>query len=297
MATLNDQSAMAGDGDGLSAGSPGRRVLLAVIIPILLAVAILAADLLEGPKTAYVGVLTVVPMLAAVFGTPRQTALVGVITWLSAFGFGLIAVDGQNEAQTVRLVIIALLSVIAVFAARLRERRDGQLVLATREAAAARELRAMSQTDELTGLLNRRGALERIAVERTEVWTVAIVDCDGLKQVNDELGHQAGDDYLEAIAGRFAAAVSSSDILARWGGDEFFFAIALPVNDAVRVLERARSAVTRNPVSTGAGPVAAAVSVGACEWLPGQDLDSALQRADAALYRAKGEGGDRVVTG
>ena len=282
-----------GDGQGRPAG---RQVMLAVVAPTLLALVILMADVVEGPKTAYVGVLAVVPMLAAVFGSPGQTAVAGVIAWLAALAFGLLSADGQVPAQTVRLVIIALMTVIAVFAARLRESRDRQLIDASQEAALARELRAISQTDELTGLLNRRGALERLALERDSTWTVAIVDCDALKHVNDELGHRAGDEYLRAIAARFAASVSSSDILARWGGDEFIFAIDLPLPDGARVLERARTAISRNVVSTIAGAVPASVSMGACEWLPGQDLDVALQRADAALYRAKHEGGDRIVT-
>lgn len=283
--------------DQLSAASPpaGRQVLVAIVLPLVLAAIILIADTLEGPKTAYVGVLTVVPMLAAVFGSPMQTAMVGIVTWLGALGFGIIASDGQSQAQAVRLVIIALMTVIAVFAARLRQSRDRGLMLAMEEAGLARDLRAISQTDELTGVLNRRGALERLTPDRTSPWTVAIVDCDSLKRVNDEMGHRAGDEYLQAIASRFASSVSSSDILARWGGDEFIFALALPMSEAGRVLERARAAISSNVVTTSAGAVPASVSMGACEWLPGQDLDLALQRADAALYRAKREGGDRII--
>ena len=285
-----------GDEDTSPSTAPAsRQLVLAVLVPTLLAAVILAADVVEGPKTAYVGVLTVVPMLAAVFGTPLQTALTGIIAWAGALLFGLLAADGQSPAQTVRLVIIALITVIAVFAARLRQARDEQLVRATREAAQARDLRAISETDELTGLLNRRGALERLAPERSSAWTIAIVDCDALKRVNDEMGHRAGDEYLQAIASRFASSVSSSDVLARWGGDEFIFAIALPMESASRVLDRAREAISRDVVATTAGAVPASVSMGACEWLPGQDLDLALQRADAALYRAKHEGGDRVI--
>jgi diguanylate cyclase (GGDEF)-like protein len=282
---------------GGSTGSWGwRQILLAMVFPLMLAAVILMADAFEGPKTAYVGVLTVVPMLAAVFGSPLQTAIVGVLAWSAGFAFGLVAVDGQAPAQTVRLFIIAVITIIAVFAARVRQARDHALVVATRDAAVANDLRAIAQTDELTGLLNRRGALERLPDSRVSPWSIAIVDCDSLKQVNDEKGHRAGDEYLEAISARFASSVSSADVLARWGGDEFLFAIALPLADASRVLERARSAISRDVVTTTGGPIDASVSIGACEWLPGQDLDAALQRADAALYRAKHEGGNRIVT-
>ena len=274
----------------------GRQLAFTLIIPLVLASLILLADVLEGPKTAYVGILTVVPMLAAVFGTPLQTAIVGMFAWLAALGFGFVAVDGQSQAQYVRLVFIALVTVIAVLAARVRETRDRQFAVATREAALADDLRAISQTDELTGLLNRRGAFERLSEHRDSTWTIAIVDCDSLKRVNDEMGHRAGDEYLEAVAARFASSVSSSDVLARWGGDEFLFVIGLPLPEASRVLERARAAIAKDVVTTTSGPVTASVSIGACEWLPNQELDQALQRADAALYRAKHDGGNRIVT-
>ena len=269
--------------------------MLAVVVPLLLAACILAADVIEGPKTAYIGVLAVVPMLAAVFGSPAQTALVAVTTWLAALAFGLVASDGGNAAQVVRLVIIAIVGVIAVLAARLRTVRDRQLLAAMHEAAVARDLLHIAETDELTGLLNRRGALERLAEDRASTWTLAIVDCDALKRVNDELGHRAGDEYLRAIAARFASSVSAWDVLARWGGDEFILALAVPVVDAHGVLERVRHAIARDVVTTTAGAVPASVSMGACAWHPGEELDAALQQADAALYRAKRAGGNQVV--
>lgn len=296
MVVQNGSMSSGGSAKVDASGGKGRQVLLALGIPLALAAVILFADIVEGPKTAYVGVLTVVPMLAAVFGSPLQTAMAGIVAWLAALLFGFTTSDGNAQAQVVRLFIIAVITVIAVFAARVRETRDQNLIIATREAAIAGDLRAMAETDQLTRLLNRRGALERLTETRSSAWTIALVDCDSLKQVNDEMGHRAGDEYLEAIAARFASAVSSSDVLARWGGDEFFFAIALPMSDASGVLERARSAISRDVVTTTAGPIAATVSVGACEWLPGQNLDFALQRADAALYRAKHEGGNRIIT-
>ena len=85
----------------------GTQWLLGVVLPLALVVIILTADYLEGPKTAYVGVLAAVPMLSAVFARPLVTLAVGVITWLAALGFGLAASDGNVPAQRVRLVIIA----------------------------------------------------------------------------------------------------------------------------------------------------------------------------------------------
>jgi hypothetical protein len=129
---------------------------LSVIVPVLLIAVILGADLREGPKTAYVGVLTAVPFFAAIFGSPLMTAITAVITWISALGFGLIASDGNAPAQTVRLIIIAVAGVIAVGASYVRQRRDVQFQQAQRAAAEAQVLRVQAGQDELTGRCTRR---------------------------------------------------------------------------------------------------------------------------------------------
>ena len=111
--------------------SRAAAVWLGLVLPVLLIVVILGADVIESPKTAYVGVLAVVPMLAAVFAPPPMTAVVAVITWLSAFGFGQLASDGNVAAQQVRLVIIALAGLAAVGAALLvyaRHATDGERI-------------------------------------------------------------------------------------------------------------------------------------------------------------------------
>lgn len=267
----------------------------AVVLPLLLIVVVLVADLMEGPKTAFVGVLAVVPMFAAVFGTPWSTAAVGAVTWVSAFVFGLFASDGNVPAQYVRLGIIAITSVIAVLASRVRIKREEHYVRAVRDAALAEQLRHQAHTDELTGLLNRRGGLERLTEHERDSATVALVDCDGLKQVNDRLGHQAGDEYLRAIAERMAAAVSADDLVARWGGDEFLLTLGLGKDRAAHVLERVRTVVSANPVATGATATIASISLGATEWHNGESLDDVLLRADAALYEAKETGRNKVV--
>lgn len=276
-----------------------RQILLAVVVPFATAAALLVADVLEGPRAAYVGVLAVVPVISAIFGTPLQTAIVGLAAWLAALGFGLVVIEPvAGAAQVGRLVIIAIAAVLAVALSRIRQRRDASYLRAMQAAQRAEDLRRISLTDELTGLLNRRGALERISEIRAQdadaVVTLALVDCDDLKRVNDELGHQAGDEYLTAIAARFAKVVSSDDVVARWGGDEFLFAVRLPLAGGQRVLERALEAIRANVVATSAGPIRATVSIGACGWEPQQEFDEVLSRADAALYRVKGEGGDRI---
>ena len=274
----------------------GVAWLLGLVIPLALIAVILLADALESPKTAYVGVLAVVPMLAAVFATPRLTAVVAVITWASAFAFGLLASDGNVPAQTVRLVIIALAGLAAVGAAVLRRRREAALVHAQQAAAVAAEVRAQAVTDQLTGLANRHGLADRVAAaDPTAIRTVALVDCDDLKTVNDRYGHVAGDEYLQAIAGRLAGSLSRADLIARWGGDEFIVVQRLNASEAMAALQRAHAAIGSTPISAAGHRIDASVSVGVAQWDPGMSFDDALTLADGALYGAKAQGRDRIV--
>lgn len=269
---------------------------LGLVLPVLLIVLILGADYLESPKTAYVGVLAVVPMLSAVFAPPRITAVVAVITWLSAFAFGQLASDGNVAAQQVRLIIIALSGLVAVGAATLRDRREHALVAALQEAAAAQQLRTRAETDQLTGLANRHGLTTRVeAADPSIVRTVALIDCDGLKDINDSLGHLAGDEYLTAIAGRLAGSLPKDDLVARWGGDEFLVVQRLEVGAALPALERMHTTICSTPLGINGTMTPASVSVGVAEWRPGMTFDDALLAADRALYEAKAAGRNRIV--
>jgi diguanylate cyclase (GGDEF)-like protein len=274
----------------------GMRWLLGFVVPLLFIVLILGADLIESPKTAYVGVLAVVPMFSAIFARPLMTAAVSAMTWMSAFGFGIQAIDGNVPAQTVRLFIIAGVGIIAVLASMLRTRREVELINALTRASQAELNKTQASTDFLTGLMNRRGILEQLDSKGPAERTLAIIDCDNLKKVNDELGHVAGDEYIQAIGGRLLSNISRSDLVGRWGGDEFLVVLDLPQAQAEAVLTRVHRKVVERPISTAAGLVPSAFSVGLTGWPVGETLDLALARADKALYAAKDAGRNRVVT-
>ena len=175
--------------------SPTASWTLSLVVPVIFILLILGADYREGPKTAYVGVLTAVPFFAAVFGTPIMTAITAVITWLSAFSFGLLASDGNVPAQTVRLGIIAVAGVIAVIASYVRQRRELQFQQAQRAADEAEFLRLQASHDDLTGLLNRTALHRQFP---GECRAICFIDLDDFKQVNDNLGHRAGEPQQRA---------------------------------------------------------------------------------------------------
>ena len=270
-------------------------ILLSVVAPLAFIVIILTADVIEGPKTAYIGVLATVPMFAAVFGTIWSTAIISVITVLAGWSFGRLASDGNVEAQTVRLIIISIVGVIAVFAVRIRQDRERALVQALQEASLADQMRTLSETDQLTELLNRRGLLSKIENNSPRNRTMVIIDLDNLKSVNDQFGHIVGDNYIKAIAGRIAGAVSKTDLVGRWGGDEFLVVLDTTADSAHNVLERLRNVVTRAEITTDSLRIPASFSAGAAMWVPGESIDEVLRRADAALYSAKAQGRNTVV--
>lgn len=268
----------------------------AVVTPVLLIGVILFADAVEGPKTAFVGLLATVPMLAAVFGSPLQTGISGLAAIVGAAIFGAIASDGNVPAQRIRLVAITIFTIVAVLAAGQRQRRERALLLAREEAALTEIERERANTDELTAILNRRGVLQVLAERlNDQVWSVAVADCDRFKQINDEYGHNVGDQYLRALAQRLKGSMAEDDVLARWGGDEFLLAVPQPLASAVKIFGRIHFGVTGQPVQTDAGSMAAALTFGVAEWHPGEPIGDAIRRADRAMYQGKSEGANRVA--
>ena len=286
----------------LTGERPSTRItadefLLGVVAPLVLIAVILYADVIEGPKTAYVGVLTAIPIVSAVFARPLLTAGVGIVTWSSAFVFGNLASDGNVRAQTIRLIIIAIGSVIAVAASWVRVRRDRQLADALVAAAQSAMLRERASTDQLTGLRNRHGVLEAIEELGAVPMTIVVIDVDRLKSVNDEFGHAAGDDYLRAIAARLASNVARTDVVGRWGGDEFLIVLPVDIERAATIMERVVAAVIATPIVFGDAAVVPGISVGLAHRGVGSSLDDAVSAADRAMYESKRSGSNRVTLG
>ena len=270
-------------------------LVLGVIVPLVLVALILLADKLEGPKTAYVGVLCAIPLLSAVFARPPAVLFVAASTWLAAAAFGHFASDGWVPAQKIRLAFIAGFSLIALAASALRVQREQRLIDAMAIAAETETIRRRANTDELTGLVNRHGLTDEMSTRAGRTVSIAMVDIDDLKTINDELGHLVGDEYLKAVASRIRSNVASRDVVARWGGDEFVVMFELDGEVAEMVMNRVVRSVSGHPLATGEGPRRVSVSVGVAEWRPGESPDAALSRADSAMYRAKSSGRNQVV--
>ncbi len=161
-------------------------------------------------------------------------------------------------------------------------------------------LEDLGRRDTLTELLNRRGFNEELA----RVWTawqrhghafsVACCDIDHFKGVNDRFGHQAGDDVLVRVAQSLVRHIRPSDRLARTGGEEFVLLLAhAPTPELEALANRLREAVAADVVTPDGAPVHLSVGL-ACSLPADEHADAVVSRADAALYRAKDRGRNRV---
>jgi diguanylate cyclase (GGDEF)-like protein len=126
---------------------------------------------------------------------------------------------------------------------------------------------------------------------------VAVLDIDWFKRVNDSHGHAAGDQVLRGFAQQALTAVRSTDVLARWGGEEFL--LMLPDTElpaARQVLARMQAQVSALRLSVGATSLQVTFSAGLTVSRPGEPIAGAIARADQAMYAAKAAGRDRIVT-
>lgn len=154
--------------------------------------------------------------------------------------------------------------------------------------------------DPLTELPNREAYNER-AVAEVQRWqryqrplTIAIFDIDYFKKINDNFGHQAGDRVIKVIGRSIAKRLREVDFFCRYGGEEFVaFMPETDADSALVVLEKLREAIAKAAFNYKNQPMSISISIGLTEFKAGDDLASAFERADKALYRAKANGRNR----
>lgn len=148
--------------------------------------------------------------------------------------------------------------------------------------------------DSLTGLSNRRNVEERIAsrIARKQLFCVAVLDVNGLKQVNDRHGHLAGDSLLKQFSQELRSGCGSSGVIGRWGGDEFIIVLDNDLSGAKVQIERLQKWVF-GEYTLQPGPGSAEIkvrvdaSVGLAQWAADETMQQVIERADAAMYKEK----------
>jgi diguanylate cyclase (GGDEF)-like protein len=247
----------------------------------------LLARILAGPVATGAG--DAAPREPLVLGDPRPDS-----SWL--------AVPLRNHDRLVGAVVLtrAARDAYSPTEVQLAAALAGEAMVAYDNALLFAQVEAMATTDVLTGVSNRRHfftVAERDVAEAGGRMMAIMLDIDHFKRINDEYGHQVGDQVIRTVADRLRGTARATDRLGRYGGEEF--AILLPDTspDTADLGERLRAAVADVPVETDVGGLPVTVSVGVRLFEPGvEDLAAALNGADAALYRAKQAGRNRVVT-
>ncbi len=168
-----------------------------------------------------------------------------------------------------------------------------------------RNLESIATIDSLTGVLNRRG-LEDASIKMQDIckrinlsMAVVLIDIDYFKKVNDTYGHLVGDDVLRHIAKTITGILRSSDVLGRYGGEEFCaFLPNTTESDALGLAERIRAGIEATPIKLGANVnLKTTVSIGVADSVrAGYDFKGLLATADSAMYGAKNGGRNRVMT-
>ncbi len=264
----------------------------------------------DGQARAVMMLVIAVPLIYGIMAlNTRQFIQVGA-WFLAVYCFGLFmlwrkdpsALDAHIEFIQLVSFLLAVISssIIGGFIYNLRRKvrnRNREL------AEALKKIERLANRDALTGVYNRRRLFEALEQEVNRCmrfqksFSVCIMDIDHFKDVNDNHGHQAGDEILREIARKISRNIRNIDCFGRYGGEEFLVILPhTPLEGAIIKAERIRKRVESLVFPDISPDFRVTVSIGATEHRPGEDIDETLARADRCLYMAKDAGRNRVVT-
>jgi len=228
-----------------------------------------------------------------------------------------LAIEGADSLQSLAGVVRAIVDetravqqAVGSARARLQDESSRAAELQGRVQQLESELRRLSEevsTDALTQVANRRGLQAAFEAEVAKIardsgplakLSIGLIDIDNFKKLNDSLGHAAGDVALQALAARVRDSLRPLDTVARFGGEEFVVLLpGLPVAEGQGVLTRLQRELTASLFMHEKREVFVTFSAGVTAWRTGEALQSALERADEALYEAKRTGKNRTCLG
>lgn len=247
--------------------------------------------------------------------SPKQVRIVAV--W-SLLAYGVVclymtwthptAYTSSGEQSSYLMIVLnvmaswILASRLIKIRARLRSQREELKAQQLELQQAFDRIHQIATHDELTGLVNRRHTQslmlneQRRSQRSKQPFCIGLLDIDHFKRVNDQYGHAAGDEVLRTLAAAGLKCMRTTDVMGRWGGEEFV--LILPntrLEEALIALERFRVYMATNKVQVPNAELVITFSAGLAEHQVKDTLDHTLERADRALYEAKGEGRNRIV--
>ncbi len=205
-----------------------------------------------------------------------------------------------EESRTVQ-------SLVKVTQGRLQAEHEKASDLSVRVVELENELRRLSDevsTDQLTQIANRRGLMQAFEAERARLdrdgseLSIGLLDVDNFKRLNDELGHNAGDVALKSLAETVSKALRPTDLVARYGGEEFVVLLPnTPLLEGEQILTRLQRSLSKGLFMHEQKQIFVTFSAGVTTYRAGERIETALERADEALYEAKRTGKNRTCVG
>jgi diguanylate cyclase (GGDEF)-like protein len=263
-----------------------------------------------GPAKSVAMLLLFVTLLFSMFATNSRVLIRASVLTVVAFGTAMY-LTAQSErnlplAEQIQLVYFCVLLIMLISVClmvtqltRLRAKSTQRKRELTEALARIREL---ATRDELTGLFNRRHMLELLNTERHRCkrtgrsFCVGLIDVDHFKSVNDRHGHGVGDEVLAAIGHTIEAGLRETDVVARWGGEEFLVMFTdTDCATAEMVLARIHKSLLQTTVSATVPEMRVSFSAGVTPYLNEEMLTRTIDRADRGLYSAKAAGRQRIM--
>ena len=272
-------------------------------------VAMAAAYVINPPvRGMLLMIVALVLMFAAFTLSPRASRVLGLfaVTVLGLVMLAMATHAPQVYDPTIERIHFAfaavVLPVVSMLAGDLSGMRTRLKLQKTELQAALARIHKLATRDDLTGLVNRRHMEELADMEQRRAQRsgslpcLCLVDIDHFKRINDAHGHAAGDDVLRLFSRHAAASMRETDVLARWGGEEFLVMLPDTRPEEARIgFERLKRVLSRDEAWGDHAHMRVSFSAGLTVWRPGEPLREALARADRALYEAKATGRDRLV--
>ena len=267
------------------------------------------AYVIAGPVRALALPVLVIIMMFGIFSHHRRQTLILFFYAMAIYTLAILATAYLDTPRPPLAVLVAHLTIVmaslltsTLMCLQVQGIRRYLRQQKKQLQDALQQIRHLAMRDHLTGLINRRQMSELMALELRRCQRsgrpllLAQLDIDHFKSINDTHGHAVGDLVLQAFANTTLAHLRSSDVLARWGGEEFVLLLCDTEPDAAtELLERVRNAVAAQSMPCGADTICITVSIGWTQHQDGESLEATLERADQALYDAKRCGRNRVV--
>lgn len=271
---------------------------------------IVAGYIVAGPIRGAMLALLLVVLVFCAFTLERKTAHRMSVLAVTLLGLSMMWLASTDPVrfepwiETVHFILAtATLFIVAYLTSTLRDLRTKLKEQKSELTAALERIQTLATRDELTLLANRRSMVELLEKEERRVRSidlpncVALLDIDWFKHVNDMYGHEAGDEVLQAFARQALISLRVSDKIGRWGGEEFLVLLPDTDQEAGRaVLDRFREDVAALRFPGYTPSLRVSFSAGLVTMMPGEPAKEALRRADQALYEAKHQGRNRVVS-